>query len=605
MDDALDLVLAKLDGVRQHGGYWMARCPAHDDNTASMSVARGTEQPVVFKCHAGCDRDLILDALGLSLQDVSKPAEERRQFAEWTPHGDAIAVYDYTDEAGALLFQVLRTARKQFPQRKPDRSAKSGWSWKLNGVRRVPYRLPKILAAIRDGKTIYITEGEKDVHAIEAAGGVATCNPGGAGKWVKDYARLFRDADVIIVQDKDDPGRTHGAQVAASLDGTAASVVIVEAVTGKDAADHLAAGYGLDEFVPAAEDHLAGIAGQYTPVDWAEVWQQQPDGIDWLIDQFLEAGTVNALFAKPGTGKSLIALELALRLVRDGAVVVYIDDENRVIDLVERLQAFGAQPQELGNLRMYSFAGLPPLDSPAGGLHLEAIAATADASLVVLDTTSRMVQGKENDSDTFLQLYRCSLVPLKARGITVLRLDHPGKDESRGQRGSSAKDGDVDTIWRLTKETETEFHLQRSKSRSSHGPEAITLRRRFSPLRHDWSAGGLSVMSERFRSVIQVLDGAGVPLTAGRPTVRKAMETAGVTAQDSLLNEVIKYRKNCAAQASHNPHSSTSEQLCGSNELILPHSAQHLCDTCGTALDKKLAAAGFTTHPGCENRMNP
>jgi hypothetical protein len=75
---------------------------------------------------------------------------------------------------------------------------------------------------------------------------------------------------------------------------------------------------------------------------------------------------------------------------------------------------------------------------------------TASASLVVLDTTTRMVQGRENDSDTFLQLYRCSLVPLKSRGITVLRLDHPGKDESRGQRGSSAKDGDCDTIWRLT-----------------------------------------------------------------------------------------------------------------------------------------------------------
>ena len=82
----------------------------------------------------------------------------------------------------------------------------------------------------------------------------------------------------------------------------------------------------------------------------------------------------------------------------------------------------------------------------------------------MLDTSSRMVQGKENDSDTFIQLYRCSLVPLKRRGITVLRLDHPGKDESRGQRGSSAKDGDVDTIWRLAKATPMTFRFNRIKA---------------------------------------------------------------------------------------------------------------------------------------------
>ena len=91
MDDELELVLGKLDGVRQHGGYWMARCPAHDDNKASLSVARGTEQPVIFKCHAGCDRDVILDALGLSLADVSKP-QSQNGHSEWTPAGDAIAV---------------------------------------------------------------------------------------------------------------------------------------------------------------------------------------------------------------------------------------------------------------------------------------------------------------------------------------------------------------------------------------------------------------------------------------------------------------------------------------------------------------------------------
>ena len=63
-DDVLELVLGKLDGVRQSGGRWMARCPAHEDARASLSVARGTEQPVVFKCHAGCETTAVLDAWG-------------------------------------------------------------------------------------------------------------------------------------------------------------------------------------------------------------------------------------------------------------------------------------------------------------------------------------------------------------------------------------------------------------------------------------------------------------------------------------------------------------------------------------------------------------
>ena len=45
-----------------------------------------------------------------------------------------------------------------------------------------------VIAAVEAGQTIWIAEGEKDVHALEAAGVVATCSPGGAGKWRDEYA---------------------------------------------------------------------------------------------------------------------------------------------------------------------------------------------------------------------------------------------------------------------------------------------------------------------------------------------------------------------------------------------------------------------------------
>jgi AAA domain len=295
---------------------------------------------------------------------------------------------------------------------------------------------------------------------------------------------------------------------------------------------------------------LAEIASRYTAVNWKAAWLSQPADVDWLFGEFIERGTVNALFAKPGTGKSLLALEIAVSIARGGRDVLYIDDENRIVDLVERLQAFGCEPDDLDRLHLYSFASLPPLDSNLGGAHLLALSVTTKAALVILDTTTRMVAGRENDSDTFLQLYRCSLVPLKSRGITVLRLDHPGKDSERGQRGSSAKDGDVDTVWELSTVTDgLEYRLSRSghKSRSGHGPETFTLNRRYEPLRHEWTDGE-GALPEIAVRILNVLNDENVPLKAGRETVRKVLTAHDIKASNEQVSAAIKARKNCPGQ---------------------------------------------------------
>ena len=285
-----------------------------------------------------------------------------------------------------------------------------------------------------------------------------------------------------------------------------------------------------------SETELEALAARYAPVNWVQAWEEQPDEVEWLIDGFLEAGTVNSLFAKAGIGKSLLALDISRSLAQRGIVVVYIDDENRIGDLVERLRDMGCKPAELDRLLVYSFAGLPALDTPAGGIHLEAIAVTRHARLVILDTTSRMVAGKENDADTFLQLYRCSLVGLKKIGITVLRLDHPGKDMTKGQRGSSAKEGDVDTIWRLEPVTGITYRLEREKSRSGHGEPFFTLQRQTQPLRHEWEVGADD-------ELIRQLDELGLPRDAGRDQARAALSKAGITAGTDKLRLALRARK--------------------------------------------------------------
>jgi hypothetical protein len=88
------------------------------------------------------------------------------------------AIYDYTDEAGELLFQVCRKPDKQFPQRRPD--GKGGWIWKTGDVRKVLYRLPELGEAIATEHRVLIVEGEKDVESLRKLNVPATCNPGGA-----------------------------------------------------------------------------------------------------------------------------------------------------------------------------------------------------------------------------------------------------------------------------------------------------------------------------------------------------------------------------------------------------------------------------------------
>jgi len=222
--------------------------------------------------------------------------------------GKVAATYDYTDRNGKLLYQVVRYEPKGFSCRRPGDSG--GWIGNMKGVERVPYRFPDVLEAVKRSNRVYIAEGEKDVDAIVAAGGVATCNPGGAGKWTPQYSEYLRGADVVIVSDKDEDGTRHAGKVAASLRGVAASVSVVEAKEGKDAADHLSAGFGLEEFLPVGHDQEAVESG--TGACGKRPIQSQADKI---INLVIEAGT--ELFAdSTGVGWARIPVRNTLRLLQ-------------------------------------------------------------------------------------------------------------------------------------------------------------------------------------------------------------------------------------------------------------------------------------------------
>lgn len=314
MDVMRELVLPRLDGIRGNGnGGFMAKCPAHDDNTASLSISIGATQPVVLHCHANCSSDDVLAQLGLTWTELSEPHDDRPEVDVWTPAGPAVAVYDYRDQNGHVLYQVCRTSTKEFRQRVPDPSTSSGYRWNLDGIERTLYRLPELLAAVGEGRDVYVCEGEKDVNTLVRKGLAATCNSGGAGKWRAEFATYFADASVIIIADKDDPGRAHARQVRDALEGTATAITIAEAADGcKDATDHISAGHGMDDLlitwtsVPPERRELAQ--------DLWEFLSTADDPYDWIIPDLLEHGDRFMLTGFEGAGKSMLMRQLAVAI---------------------------------------------------------------------------------------------------------------------------------------------------------------------------------------------------------------------------------------------------------------------------------------------------
>ena len=103
---------------------------------------------------------------------------------------------------------------------------------------------------------------------------------------------------------------------------------------------------------------------------------------------------------------------------------------------------------------------------------------------------SRAVDGEENVNDTWLAFYRRTGLALKQRQVAVIRLDHSGKDETKGMRGGSAKYGDVDAVWRLSKVTEDTFRLTCTDRRMRIVEDDLTLTRLDGPLRHEVRGDG-------------------------------------------------------------------------------------------------------------------
>lgn len=240
-----DEVLRSLQKVKEKGrGQYVALCPAHSDSNPSLAIKKGKDDQPLLHCFSGCTYEDIVRALGM-WKDA--PIKEERIRAK------IVAVYDYTDENGKLVYQVVRLEPKSFRQRRPD--GKDGFIYNLDGVPRVLFNLPKLLEP--SAEPIFIVEGEKDAVNLTNIGAIATTNSGGAAKWEKSFNKYFANRDVIIIADNDASGANHAEVVSKEVYRAASSVKILELpsdVPKYDVSDYIEEGNGLDDLLYLARE---------------------------------------------------------------------------------------------------------------------------------------------------------------------------------------------------------------------------------------------------------------------------------------------------------------------------------------------------------------
>jgi hypothetical protein len=305
-----------------------------------------------------------------------------------------------------------------------------------------------------------------------------------------------------------------------------------------------------------ADDVLPTLRERFAALDWKKLWAD--DTVDeWVLEPLIPARRLVALFSPPKVGKSLLMLELAVGVARGTAVlgttpkphrVLYVDFENDPRgDIRSRLIAMGFHPDDLTNLFYLSYPRLAWLDTRAGGLELLAVAQEYECTVIIIDTISRAVSGEENVNDTWLAFYRNTGQLLKDAGIATVRLDHTGKDETKGMRGGSAKYGDVDAVWSMTRLAEQTFRLECTANRLPITEKLLLVERRFEPhLHHHLTMKRTGdVWRDEEERIIAALDELDAPVDPswGRGKARELLDKHAVSYTVKRLDTALRLRR--------------------------------------------------------------
>jgi hypothetical protein len=493
--------IARVMGGDVNGDGALVPGPGHSPKDRSLSVKPDPAARDGFVVHSfagdgvGDCRDHVKDKLGISSEPLPK--------SNGTGTGRRITnTYDYCNEHMELLFQAIRYEPKGFSQRRPNTN---GWTWNLEGVRRIPYRLPELIEAITAKRDVVIVEGEKDVEALRGLDITATTCPGGAGKWRDDYNQHFKDASVVIVGDNDEPGRNHTCDVAKALAPVAARVRMLdlaacwpECPPKGDISDWLAAGGTRDQLIewinraPEYAEPDQSQASRFKPLTLAEFFSLTIKPRGMVLDPIIPEKGLAMVYAVRGTGKTYLVLGIAYAVATGTQFlkwkapharrVLLVDGEMPAAALQERLakvvQGATAEPADdmltIISGDLIEEGGVGNLADPKVQAELEPH--LDGVELLILDNLSSLTAViRDNDADSWNPI-QAWLLRLRRRGISVLIVHHAGKGGE--QRGTSRREDVLDTSISLRRPSDyvptegARFEVHLEKARGVHGEPA-------------------------------------------------------------------------------------------------------------------------------------
>jgi putative DNA primase/helicase len=350
-----ELILSKLPQAKRCGKGWIARCPAHDDRRASLSIGIGDDGRALIHCHAGCTPEAVASVLGLALADlmpadggrigrsanprpiqkVSKSKHRKDDQEVYATSHDAIgelehrygsysATWTYHDANGEAVGMIVRWDIPGGKDIRPMRKTSQGWIIGGMPEPRPLYRLPELLA--RPNERVYVCEGEKAADAATTIGLLATTSPHGCESAGKADWTPLAGREVVVLPDNDDAGGGYARDVTAILLKlpSAATVKVIQ-LPGLPAKGDI---YDWLEMHDGTEpDSLRGIIESLVDaapvVNASEVVggpilqclaEIKPVAVKWLWPGRIPLGRITLLVGRPGEGKSFLTTYMAARI---------------------------------------------------------------------------------------------------------------------------------------------------------------------------------------------------------------------------------------------------------------------------------------------------
>lgn len=305
--------LPRLKGVTKgSGNQYYAKCPAHEDQHASLSVSEGDDGRILLNCHVGCTPQEIVSELGLTMKDI---------FPKKSQAKTKIAQYRYTDESGMNPVYKVRFSDKSFRWEQWD--SLKGWVYSRKGIKPMLYNMENLKAA----NPVYLVEGEKDVETLISHGLAAASPPDGAkSKWYPHYTEILTGKDIIIIPDNDSPGKELARTEANELAGKANSVKIISLTDewpGLPEKGDISEVFQMDkpedvltklealvtvtkEWEPTAGEAMMDIEDNSFLSCFKTLDEFEEEEATWIIPGWIPEGQITLMAADGGVGKTTV-----------------------------------------------------------------------------------------------------------------------------------------------------------------------------------------------------------------------------------------------------------------------------------------------------------